>query len=302
MTETDIVVQALKDVLAWAESRCPCRNEQPNHCPLCGASVENLEACKSAENTLPHALLVKVRRALSNQRGPATMTETDDILARLWAMNLWADLNTGREAWTETHDKAVAHITRLEERCAALTGQVEAGAARITYLEQCCDDNSTQTAELDAEAQAGAAEVERVTKERDEARQIVRDIYWMALRYADGRYSYAVGMVNDAVEKAYAGGWLKHNHKADPEFARGGYSPGWKSIEARADALQAEVERLRAALQDISDGRGVCGTCGTPASGSGAGVTDCGCSYPTWDPQDPAKVARAALHPREPKP
>ncbi|RWP44250.1 MAG: hypothetical protein EOR04_04850 [Mesorhizobium sp.] len=48
--------------LTWAEQRCPCHNEQPNPCPLCGASVENLEACKSAENTIPRDLLVELRR------------------------------------------------------------------------------------------------------------------------------------------------------------------------------------------------------------------------------------------------
>jgi hypothetical protein len=50
-------------VLTWAELRCPCHNDQPNPCPLCGASVENLEPCKSAENTLPRHLLTVLRRA-----------------------------------------------------------------------------------------------------------------------------------------------------------------------------------------------------------------------------------------------
>lgn len=49
------------DILKWAESRCPCENDEPNPCSLCGASVENLEACKSAENTLPRDLLVRLR-------------------------------------------------------------------------------------------------------------------------------------------------------------------------------------------------------------------------------------------------
>lgn len=61
-------LEALRDVLRWAEARCPCRNEEPNLCPLCGASVENLEACKSAENTLPRDLLEKLRRAAALAR------------------------------------------------------------------------------------------------------------------------------------------------------------------------------------------------------------------------------------------
>ncbi len=100
------------------------------------------------------------------------------------------------------------------------------------------------------------AQIERLTRERDESRQIVRDIYWMALRYADGRYTYAVSMVNDAVGKAYAGGWLEHKHQVDPAFARDGDGPEWQSIEARATTAErdlaearAEVERKDAALR-----------------------------------------------------
>lgn len=51
----------VKKTLTWAEARCPCHNEQPNPCPLCGASVENFEACKSAENIIPPDLLKELR-------------------------------------------------------------------------------------------------------------------------------------------------------------------------------------------------------------------------------------------------
>ena len=44
---------ALTKVVDWAQRRCPCENEQPNPCPLCGASVENLEACKAVDETFP---------------------------------------------------------------------------------------------------------------------------------------------------------------------------------------------------------------------------------------------------------
>lgn len=55
----------LRKTVGWAESRCPCVNDEPNPCPLCGASVENLEVCKSAENTLPRQLLIDLRALLS---------------------------------------------------------------------------------------------------------------------------------------------------------------------------------------------------------------------------------------------
>lgn len=61
--------EALERVLHWAEARCPCHNEEPNPCPLCGASVENLEACKSAENTLPRDILVLLRTTAARKGG-----------------------------------------------------------------------------------------------------------------------------------------------------------------------------------------------------------------------------------------
>jgi hypothetical protein len=61
----------LREVLTWADQRCPCANERPNPCPLCGASVENLEPCKSAENTLPRSLLDRIRAALGPVSDPS---------------------------------------------------------------------------------------------------------------------------------------------------------------------------------------------------------------------------------------
>lgn len=59
------LLAALRTVQRWADSRCPCENEQPNPCPLCGASVENLEPCKSAEKTLPKSVREAIRTALA---------------------------------------------------------------------------------------------------------------------------------------------------------------------------------------------------------------------------------------------
>lgn len=98
---------------------------------------------------------------------------------------------------------------------------------------------------------------EELRKERDEARGIVRDIHWMAVRYADNRKSYAVGMCNDALRKAYEGGWLVYQdgrqHDLDPQYARDGmFDVEWRSAldnaTARADALAQEVEGLRGLL------------------------------------------------------
>ncbi|MEZ2132524.1 MULTISPECIES: hypothetical protein [unclassified Sinorhizobium] len=56
--------ELLKKIEWWAQQRCPCHEETPNPCPLCGASVENLEACKAVESIFPRDLLSEVRSAL----------------------------------------------------------------------------------------------------------------------------------------------------------------------------------------------------------------------------------------------
>jgi hypothetical protein len=83
--------------------------------------------------------------------------------------------------------------------------------------------------------------------ERDEARQIVRDIYWMARRYADGRQSYAVGMFNDAIRKAYDAGWLEHRIEAEPPYARDSmFSPEWRSIDQENARLRERLSLIEA--------------------------------------------------------
>jgi hypothetical protein len=61
--ELERATKAVRNTLTWAEQRCPCRNEEPNPCPLCSASIENLEGCKSAENTMPRHILEMLRAA-----------------------------------------------------------------------------------------------------------------------------------------------------------------------------------------------------------------------------------------------
>jgi len=66
---TDAVAM-LKEVVDWASKRCPCHNDVPNPCPLCGASVENLEACKAVESIFPRELLMKIRDVIARSKQP----------------------------------------------------------------------------------------------------------------------------------------------------------------------------------------------------------------------------------------
>lgn len=63
----DAAIKVLKRIEHWAQSRCPCHEETPNPCPLCGASVENLEACKAVENIFPRDLLADLRSSLQHE-------------------------------------------------------------------------------------------------------------------------------------------------------------------------------------------------------------------------------------------
>ena len=52
----------LADILHWAETRCPCENEEPKICPLCDANVDDPNGiCLSAERTIPPRLLSRLR-------------------------------------------------------------------------------------------------------------------------------------------------------------------------------------------------------------------------------------------------
>lgn len=66
-----IAVEALSSVVKWGESRCPCYNDLPDPCPLCDASVANLESCKSAEKTFPPKLLGEMRQAIAALKSTA---------------------------------------------------------------------------------------------------------------------------------------------------------------------------------------------------------------------------------------
>ena len=50
----------IADVLAWAESRCPCVDGKPDPCTLCGARAEH-DHCMAADATFPGVLLARIR-------------------------------------------------------------------------------------------------------------------------------------------------------------------------------------------------------------------------------------------------
>lgn len=64
-TAVGALLRALQSVQHWAVQRCPCRNEEPDPCPLCGASVANLQACKAVEETFPPRVLTEINAALT---------------------------------------------------------------------------------------------------------------------------------------------------------------------------------------------------------------------------------------------
>jgi hypothetical protein len=107
---------------------------------------------------------------------------------------------------------------------------------------------------LDSERQKREA----AERDRDEARQIVRDIFWMALRYADGRMTYAVGVVNDAVRKGYDGGWITPKDtggdQVTPRFARDGMMPEWTEPVARAEAAESSLAKANARIAGLEAG------------------------------------------------
>ena len=100
------------------------------------------------------------------------------------------------------------------------------------------------------------ATIKQLEAERDEARSIVKDIYWMALRYADGRQSYAVGMVNDAVKKGHDSGWLDASPNNTPSFARDGSSKEWVALKDKVESLEKRIHLVCNTFQAEEDAEG----------------------------------------------
>lgn len=161
--------------------------------------------------------------------------ERDEVLAN----HQWA-----QDRLDDAEARAIAAEEEVELLKAAIFGAPNYDADLTTgcFVEMA---RSVEAARQGALDRATAAE-----RERDEARQIVRDIYWMAIRYADGRQTYAVGMVNDALDKAYGGGWLEHHGSVgDYAYARDGASPEYLTAEARQKLAEAQRDELAAKLR-----------------------------------------------------
>lgn len=63
-----------------------------------------------------------------------------------------------------------------------------------------CVDASNTIEQLEQENERFKKENERFKKENKKLRKIIADTIWMARRYADGRQTYSVSMVNDAID------------------------------------------------------------------------------------------------------
>jgi len=60
--------EALKAFIYWGGQQCPCKDESPDPCPLCGATVAE-GACKAVDEKFPASILAKARAALTPAKG-----------------------------------------------------------------------------------------------------------------------------------------------------------------------------------------------------------------------------------------
>lgn len=64
----DAAERLLKLIRHWANSKCPCENETPDPCPLCGSSVAE-GRCKALEETLPRNIADPMSDFLARDKG-----------------------------------------------------------------------------------------------------------------------------------------------------------------------------------------------------------------------------------------
>lgn len=78
--------------------------------------------------------------------------------------------------------------------------------------------------------------------ENFELKQIAHNLHWMARRYADGRCTYAPGMVNDAVRQLQRMGVDLNICAERTPWARDGMGPGYSGLSAEEYALGEPVD------------------------------------------------------------
>lgn len=88
--------------------------------------------------------------------------------------------------------------------------------------------------------------------DRDKLKAAIRDIHWMARRYADGRCSYAPGMFNGRVRDLMAAGFeLK-----EPLFARDGMGRAFDGLtEDEVAAAEADMPRMHTKVIEAGEER-----------------------------------------------
>lgn len=64
--EVERLRAALRSFIRWGEQQCPCENDLPDPCPLCDASVGNLQGCKAVDQKFPPRILAEARAALED--------------------------------------------------------------------------------------------------------------------------------------------------------------------------------------------------------------------------------------------
>ena len=59
----DRATEALFAVRTWATHKCPCSDNKPDPCPLCGATVAT-GSCKAVDKVFPEQVLAKINASL----------------------------------------------------------------------------------------------------------------------------------------------------------------------------------------------------------------------------------------------
>jgi hypothetical protein len=61
--ERDAANALLRDLQKWASQRCPCNNDEPRICPLCGADV-TIDRCGAVDVSFPRDLRARIAKHL----------------------------------------------------------------------------------------------------------------------------------------------------------------------------------------------------------------------------------------------
>ncbi len=228
----------LSRLVTWAEQRCPCDNDQPAICPLCGADVAK-DQCLAADVSFPRSLLRDMRLELAQTQNSLTAPASA------------ASFMDGVEAIEAARDRYVAAVDPdPSARTAWQSGAIEDGF-RLSLA-------AVRALTPPAASQDSGADFPKCREPARDVREIVTDIaatggepsgeivQGVAGLLADiGKLRLDLTAERERADRAHGFGTEAHRKWGETAVALAESTARADALQQRVGALEAELLRAR---------------------------------------------------------